>query len=528
MQTVSSNFTTRTSDDIRKILVRSLISFTKTDSGATRFFTVGISSVGGVDPIGPNSATDINEWDKYEYSDYGIDRILSMEVTHEQDLLGSMIKGIADLTLVNEDDIFTPSVDVTIGDFVQSPKRPFRLYTGFNNEAIPLFTGITEKAPKLDESRRTAQFHALDFIHAIENIPLTEAVMFQDKRIDEIISDLLVDHAGLSVNQFELDTGITTIPFAYFKKDSKLGDIISKLCESELATFFEDEEGKLRLWNRQHLSRAPYTTAQWTFDRDNCSEIEYPDVRNVINVVEIFSNVREVQANQKLWELSNPIEIPAGSTIEIFADFKDDYGDLPVTTVDDPDYITSATTSYYATNEQSDGSGATYEADITLDSTDQFATGFKMTFSSTAAVSVYLTHLELFARPAKVVNEVFVRKQDTTSVGKYEEQVFTIENDFIQSEIFANSLATMLLADRSEPSQVRRIEVTKGVPQLQCGDLVNFDDGNGSETYTVQKKETKISAKGGLTQILEIVQRTVIPYFTVGISSVGSSDQIAP
>lgn len=528
MQTVSSTFTTRTSDDIREIATRVLISFTKTESAATRFFTVGISSVGVTDPIAPSTSTDINEWDKYVYTDYGIDRILSMEVTHEQDLLGSLIMGMADLTLINEDDLFTPSVDVTIGDFVQSPRRPLRLYAGFGNDAIPLFTGITEKAPKLSETKRTAKFHALDFIHAIADIPLDEALMFIDKRIDEIISDLLVDHASLSINQFVLDAGITTIPFAYFKKGAKLGDIISELCASELATFFEDEEGKLRLWNRQHLSVAPHTTAQWTFDRDNCSEIDYPDARNVINVVEIVSLVRELQANQKLWELTNAIEIPAGGTIEIFADFRDDYGDLPVTTVDDPDYITGATTSYYATNELQDGTGATYSADITLDSTDQFGTGFKMTFSNAAAVPVYLTQLELFAVPAKVINEIYLRLQDATSVGKYEEQVHRIENDYIQTEVFANSLAAIILADRSEPSQMRRIEVTKGVPQLQCGDLVNFDDGNGSDTYTVQKKETKVTAKGGLTQVLDIVQRTVVPYFTAGISSIGGTDQIAP
>ena len=528
MQTVSSNFTTRTSDDIRKIHARLLMSFTKTANPATRFFTVGISSVGVTDPIAPSTSTDINEWDKYQYDDYGIDRILDFEVTHEQDLLGSMIMGMADITLINTDDIFTPSVDVTIGDFVQSPKRPLRLYAGFNNDAIPLFTGITEKAPNLSETKRTAQFHALDFISFIADIPLTEAVMFIDKRIDEIISDLLVDHAGLSINQFVLDTGITVIPFAYFKKDAKLGKVIQQLCESELATFFEDEEGKLRLWNRQHLTRAPFTTAQWDFDRNNCNEIDYPDSNNVINVVEVMSLVREVQANQKLWELANVIEIPAGGSVDIFADFRDDYGDLPVISVDDPEYIVGATTSYYATNEFSDGTGATYSADITLDSTSRFGTAYKMVFSNDAAIPVYLTALELFAIPAKVVNEIFLRLQDSTSVTKYEEQIHTIENDFIQTQTFANSIAAMLIADRSEPSQVRSIEVTKGVPQLQIGDLVNFDDGNGSDTYTVQKKETRISVRGGLVQKLDIVQRTVVPYFTAGISAVGYSDVIAP
>jgi len=525
MQTVSTEFTTRTNNRVRKLKAAAQIAFTKTKSLTTQYFTVGISTVGGPDPIGPpDNVGDITEWDKYEYTDYS-SRILSMEATHEQDITGNFTMAIADVELQNTDDLFTPDVDPTIGAFVQSPRRPLRLSAGFNTQTVPIFVGLTEKAPSLSEDKKTAKFHAIDFIKSISEIKITQSEMYVDQRIDQVISDLLITYAGLATTQFSLDPGIRAVPFIYFKKDTTLGKAIQQLAQSELATFFEDEAGVLRLWNRQHLTAN--TTPLWTFNRDNCREIQYPDAKNVINTVEVFGNVRKVQANQKLWELASATKVPPGGTLELFGDFKDDYGDLPVTTIDTPVYLSGATTSYYATNTAQDGTGEAANTYISVTSFSQFATGFKVVFTNTAAYEIYINALEIFARPAKVISEIYTFAQDATSVGKYEEQPYKIENDFIQSEAFAKTLSTMLIADRANPSGVREIEVTRGVPQLQTGDLVTFDDGKTSGTYYVQKKTTSVG-KGGLVQVLTLVKRTIQSYFTVGISMVGGTDVIAP
>lgn len=525
MQTVSADFTTRTNQRVRKLKAAAQIAFTKTKSATTQYFTVGISSVGGLDPIGPpTNVGDITEWDKYNYDDYS-DRILGMEATHEQDITGNLTMALADLELHNTDDKFTPDVDVTIGDKVQSPHRPMRLAAGFGLQTVPIFVGLTEKAPSLSEDKKTAKFHAIDFIKSLSEIKITQSEMYVDQRIDQVISDLLITYAGLAVTQFVLDPGIRAVPFIYFKKDTTLGKAIAQLCQSELATFFEDESGVLRLWNRQHL--VSNTTPLWTFNRDNCREIQYPDAKNVINTIEVFSNVRAVQANQKLWEMSSATKVPPGGTLEIFGDFKDDYGDLPVTTIDEPEYLSGASTSYYSTNRTQDGTGTAEDTAITVTEWSEFATGFKIVFTNSAAYDVYITAMEVFARPAKVISEIYTFAQDPTSVAEYEEQGYTIENDFIQSESFANTLSAMLIIDRANPSGVRMIEVTRGVPQLQCGDLVTFDDGKTSGTYYVQKKTTSVGT-GGLTQVLVLVKRSIQNYFTVGVSTIGGADVIAP
>lgn len=525
MQIVSAEFTARTNRRVRKLKAAAQIAFEKTKSATTQYFTVGISTIGGTDPIGPpTNVGDITEWDKYEYTDFS-SRILSMEATHEQDITGNFTMAIADLELQNTDDKFTPDVDPTIGAFVQSPHRPMRLSAGFGLQTVPIFVGLTEKAPALSEDKKTAKFHAIDFIKSISEIKITQSEMYVDQRIDQVISDLLITYAGLATTQFVLDPGMRAVPFVYFKKDTTLGKAIQQLCQSELATFFEDESGVLRLWNRQHL--ITNSTPVWTFNRDNCREIQYPDAKNIINTVEVFSNVRKVQANQKLWESSGATKIAPGQTLAIFGDFKDDYGDLPVVSIDEPIYLSSATTSYYATNLAQDGTGEPANTDISVASWSEFATGFKIEFTNSGAADVYITAMEIFARPAKVISEIYNFAQDATSVGKYEEQPYTIENDFIQSESFAKTISTMLIADRANPSGVREIEVTRGVPQLQCGDLVTFDDGKNSGTYYVQKKTTAVG-KGGLVQVLTLVKRDIASYFTVGISTIGGTDVIAP
>lgn len=525
MQQVSTPFTNATQARVRKLKATASIAFLKTKSTSTKYFTVGVSSVGGTDPIAPPANTNaITEWDKYPYVDYSR-RILSMEATHEQDLLGSLIMGMADLELVNTDDKFTPGVDGTIGAYVQSPRRPLRLNAGFNLETVPLFVGVTEKAPALSESRKTAKFHAIDFIKTLSEVVITSAVMYQDKRIDEVISSLLTTFGGLGVNQFVLEPGMRKVPFIYFKKDTKLGEAIRLLCQSELATFFEDEAGVLRLWNRQHSANA---SSVWTFNRNNCREITYPDARNVINSVEVFGKVRAVQANQKLWELSSATKIAPNSSLDIFIDFKDDYGDLPVVSTDTPAYVSSATTSYYATNALQDGTGDTMQSNISLTAISKFATGAKLTFTNTHLTAEgYITAMEVWAKPAKVITEIYTLVQNTSSIQQYDEQYEKIENDYIQDEIFAKSMASMLINDRVQPSGVREIEVTRGVPQLQCGDLVTFNDGNTTGTYYVMKKTTSVS-KGGLVQNLTLVQRQIKKYFTVGFSSIGGTDIIAP
>lgn len=522
MQLVSTDFTRRTQAAIRPLSWRSLISFQKNFTSGTTFFTIGTSTIGGSDIIkGDNSV--VQEWDKYDYEDYS-GRVLSLEYTRESDVpLSPMTQAIATVVLDNHDNYFTPTNTASpIYGYVK-PQRPIKLFMGFKGEDISVFVGLTKGLPKINEKAKTATFECIDFLSYLLNKPLDQETIYVDQRSDEIISSLL-QTAGLITSQFSLDTGTVIIPFAYFKKGSRVGDALREIVEAELGTLYMDENGVIRFENR--TTWASHSQV-WGLDKSNVLDISTPNDDNLVNVVEVYSNAREVQANQKLWELSNATEIPANSSITIFADFKDDYGELPVTNVDTPAYITSATTSLYATNADRDGNGDTYSANVSLTDSAQFSTTYMMTFTNTASVPVFLTQLELWATPAKVMSEIYVRESNSPSIDQYEErEPHKIKNDYIQDESAAESIAQIVLQDLAELDDQRRLQV-KGVPQLQVGDVIRYTDEVTADTYFVTRIAGVLNSEG-FKQTLLVTKRTINVYFRIGISTIGGTDQIAP
>lgn len=514
MQVVSTQFDNRAKGYMRPLSWSLLMSFPRNFIDTIDFFTIEVSTIGGDDII-KGEGDVVQEWDKYEYSDYS-GRIISMEWTRQEDYLSSMAMSTADITLDNSDGYFTPNGGSVIEDFIL-PYRPIKLFAGFGGENIPVFIGLTEKMPDVDEKNKTVKFHCIDFIYSLYNRPLTESVMMEEARTDEVLDELL-QLAGLTSNQYNLDIGFNIIHFAYFPKDTKLGDAITELMEAEMGRFYLDELGVIQFKNRQNFSQNPV----YAFSPNNIITATTSKQDDITNVVEIKANVREVQANQKFWELQSPILIPAGSSVDIWADFED-----PVTDVDEPEYVTTAVTSSYTTNELEDGSGANRSADITLDSFSRFAQSYKMTFENTGSYNLYITTLELFATPAKVVKELYVREQDDTSVNKYDERPVNIDNNFISREDEAYSKAIILLTDYAEYGSVLNLDV-KGNMALQLNDCIDVILPDvGIRTYVITKMSNKMM-NGKFSQSLTVKVRDPQHYFTIEVSTIGGTDVIAP
>lgn len=524
MQSVSQDFEDRTDAAVRPISWRVLISWEKDYDAGVGFFDIGGSSIGGGDILKGEGSV-VQEWDKYRYEDFS-DRVLSVEINRETEPPTSPITlATATIVLDNHDDMFTAGAGSALDGFLLS-RRPVRINLGFGGETIPKFVGITDAKPQVDERSKTVKLTCVDFLKAIMNISLDEEVMYVDMRTDEIISGLL-ETGGLDPSQFDLDTGGVIIPFAYFKKGSKLGDGLKDVAEAELGNLSLLEDGTPRFQSRSNWAN---NLSVYDFDKSNVLEKSAVQGDSVINVVEVFSRARAVQAKQKLWEGANPIELAPGAETEIFIDFKDDYGDLPVTTADDPEYITGATSSLYATNVQRDGTGETLAGDVALVSSDLFSTAMKLTFENTGTIPVFLTQLEIYATPAKVVNDIYVRETDPTSVGDrdaYEEHPYKIENDLIQDKVAATSIALIIIADRAEDDDQQNMLV-KSVPQLQIGDAITYSDENiAGETYFVTRINDIINS-GGYRQQIKVTKRTIHEYFAIAISSIGGTDELAP
>lgn len=512
MQTVTAAFNQRANKAMRKLTHRALMSFPRAYNATISFFTIGVSTIGGADII-KGDGNVVAEWDKYQYDDYSY-RIKSIEVTRTEEMVNSTTLAQADIVLENHDNYFTPSRGSTIQNYIL-PYRPVKLFGGFGEEAIPQFVGLTEKMPTIDEKAKTASFHCIDFMYSLFNRPLDSAVMYQNKRTDEILASLLVAF-GITPTQYNFDYGYNIVKFAFFDKGQKFGDVVKELMEAEMGRFFMDEQGVIRFKNRQNYS----SSVQWFFNTSNIIDIQTATQDDIINVVTVTANVREVQAKQKYWELQSATLIPANGSVDVWADFND-----PVTSVDAPLYITSATTSLYTTNTAQDGSGDQVPSNISR-SVQLFAKSYKMTFTNTNAFPVYLTSLELYATPATVVKQIYVRQADSASVAKYDERVLDIENDFINNEGDANSKALIILDDYAAYAN-QYILTVKGNPALQIGDVVNVNVWGFSGTYAITKIVNRW-ADGKFSQQLTVRKKTFRTFFTIGVSTVGGSDVIAP
>lgn len=528
MQAVSQNFTDKSQGVLQSITYKVLVSWDKTYNSSAKWFEIEDSEIGGIDPI-KGESTVIQEWDKYTYKDIS-DKVIQIERVIETDPpIGSVTTAMADIILDNTMGLFDPlNVNSPYYGLLTAGK-PIRFYIGYKGaEQIQQFVGITENVPVVDEKNKTVRLHCVDFLKRINNTKLNETIILTNVRTDEAISEIL-ETAGLAVNQFDLDVGSVVIPFVFFKKGELAGNALDKITEAELGSLYMTEEGIIRFENRQNWN---YKNISWGLNESNTIDMSSPEANRVINSVEVISNARSVQALQKVYISGGALTftdgtnvIKPGETKEAFVDYKDDnFNELPVTTLTTPvkDQIID---SGFSANTQEDGSGAS--VDIVLDSISKFATAAKLTFENNDSVIGYVNRLELWGTPAPVTNPVYTLTEDQTSIDLYERQEYRIENDYIQDEGAANSISQILLEERKDLGSSRTFEII-GVPQLQVGDRVTYTTPEINETYFVTKISGILNTSGGYKQTILCNKRTIKIYFTIEVSAIDSSDEIAP
>lgn len=567
MQTVSSTFTTNTTAANQFPTYGILISWLETINPSYGFFTIGTSTIGGPDVIkgGGNEATFLDRYQYTDYSDYGIS--FSVARNLGQYPYGT-IMAQAEIKLVNTDLTFMPGHDPTIGNYIL-PNRPVKLTEGYasdtnglNREDIMIFAGYST-APVNDVNNRETKLIAYDGMNYLNMttstgsgpIASTTGGVYVNEYAHVIIQDLLQE-AGFSTNDFVIEQSLQQ-PIGYLSpinyqggtnvngNQGSIGYIIAALCEAEMAIAFFDENGQFHFWNRQHIP--DNTTVQWKFDYsetigggNNTGIISY-SIENtpVINDVMVIANPRAVQAKQEIWQLTAPVQVPAGSTLVVSADFSDDNGAMPVTSVDNPVYYTSASTgdaSNYATNLNEDGSDSTdVHSYISVTGTTLSGSNYQITFSNTFSQPIWITQLALYGTPAKVTYAISQEFKNQTSIDLYginpsnNGQPLQVQNDLIQDPNTAYSIAYQLVTDYNAPLQRLVVDVM-GVPQIQFGDFVQvtIDDTGQVLNYTVVGKTDNFSKDNPMGQQLELEVKQMVSYFTIGVSLIGGTDCIAP
>lgn len=509
-----SNFQGEEIDTYRNIAHNVQVSWKKSYLPTYRPFTIGVSTIGGLDGIASEGAV-VSDWNQYQYSDESnyVERIaVERELSQP---IGGVNKALADVRLINTNGRFLPDYMGGSSELYTAlvPRRPMIINTGFDfngvYDTIPQFVGITTKSPIVNVKERTVDLAGADFIDFLQKADVADAAMYTSLRSDQVIENVLTD-LGFATAQYDLDYGINTIKFGEFQPGQKFGDIIHKIVQAENGHFYQAENGKLRFDNRQKWTQSPYTSPVRVLGTSQVLEVNQEGEDQIINVVEVKSKPRSKASNELVWKLGQPITLNASGDTEVFVQFND-----PI--------IQLYTPSIYKVYAASDGTGTDYTSSVTVKRVDPFARAAKITFTNSATTVNYITQLELYGRPAKQSEEIFYREQDDSSVTAYEERVFSIDNEYIQDKSWAQSYAGMILRDYAEPGGIQTL-IIRAIPELQLADMVSWQ-GRYWRIYGIK---SKLSAQTGHIQELKLLQRTPATYFRIGISVIGGSDSISP
>lgn len=513
MQSVSNAFTAEAEDLTRKPAHNLLVSWKKETNLNAITFTIGVSSIGGNDIIGiiPGAVGGPGIYKYFDESDYVQSMSWERELSFPK---GGLSMALGETELDNTSGRFLP--DYMGGDSelftAILPRRPVIFNAGFNfdgiDQTLPQLSGILNRPPRQNIRDKRVQLSVADYTDFFSNRYLDNEIMFTAKRTDEVYEQLL-QSMGLSTAQYELDLGLNTIPFGLFEKGTRYSDIFHQLAEAENGQAFQTEEGKFKFENRQHWDQSPFTEVQEIINTAQVIDVEAPDYDHIVNVVEIKSNLFQKQQSQEVYSLGGTKELAASTTTEFLIDFIDPILEL--------DQITD-----FAVNSQEDGSGSDLTSNVTISRISVFAKAAKIEFTNSSSLG-YLTELVITGRPVKSVGDLYKREKNGISVTAYEERILPIENKYIQNETWANSYATMILQDFAQPDKIQRITI-RAMPHLQNGDLISWQ----GSTWRIFGNKTRSDPSSGFVQDLLIFKRAIRSFFRIGISTIGSTDGIAP
>lgn len=448
---------------VRTLRAKVLIAWTR-NQVVSSFAIVGTSQVGGTDVVKGNEDNVLNNADLYEYFDE-TDRVLRIE--YERNLiepLGGAAVGMCTIVLDNNDLRFTPNYNATIGTAIK-PNRPIKIFIGFDvggqEVIIPIMEALSTQ-PQEDKAQRTLTINANDFVTYLDNIP-QETQIFIRQRTDNIIASILAA-AGIGSSNYTLDQGINTPGFVGFGQGDYIGQSIQNLAQAEEGLFYQDELGQFRYVNRYRFSKAPYTVVQWIIEPKDIINWQVAQSSQIINHMTVSGNPRSVKGETQVWNDGQEEVIPPGQSITVWAQFQD-----PVTTL----ASLEAGLDYQAF-DASNGAGSDITGSIGIVLTS-FTTTAMMVITNNNANTAYLHKLSLRGNPATQDYAITETYEDTASVDEYSEQDQSLENDFIQSQTFAQNLAKQIVLRWKDPNDQLQLQI-RGVPQLQLGDRVSVHD----------------------------------------------------
>jgi hypothetical protein len=344
----------------------------------------------------------------------------------------------------------------------------------------------------LDEQNKLAIFHANDFLVEIFKQSLTEVIAMENARTDEVLSEIF-EQFGISPSSYTLDKGVNVIPFVFFDKDKNAGNAIRELMQAEGGHLWIDENGIIRFQNRLPND----SDVSIVLDDSNVIELVESGDSKIINYIKIKSKIRRVADYQIIFSnarqgdeylsASDSFVIPASSSLPYYIDIED-----PCLTITEPAIGEQIGVSWFTAV---DSAGASVTSNVSVTGSTQNANQYVVFFENTNTFPVEIDQLEVWGRPAKVVNTINYVAKDQDSIDKYEKQSLGgeegIENDFFGSQYNCEAFAYIILDSYSEFNPTIEAKIV-GDFSLQLGDIVQLQARGKDDAYKITSITTEM------------------------------------
>ncbi len=521
MITVPDKFHELARGNVIPLESRVAFAWNKQKADDVSFFTLDQSALDGSDIMQGEVGNDLQLWDTYQYQDI-TDRLVSIEYDRSIEFPYFSQLAQADITLNNFDGYFNPDSDGAIGAFVNANHIPLRIWSGYQTAGVvPQFVGITDGLPEYDAAERTVKYRAMDFMSAIFAMDLTDFVIMQNARTDQVLRSIFLQF-GLTESQFNLATGSNTIPLVFFNSGDNAGDVIRRLMTAEMGRLWLDERGIIRFASRNDsfdesamvLDDYQIVSVKSGSSDDRINRVIVPViVREIQNEQTVYSKTNDTGSADNLWKISPNVPYTVALTLE------DPCLEIVAPTLS---AMPSMGSSWFTCK---DPNGNLVNSGITVSSIELRSDSYKLTFYNSNAMPVEIDELELWGEPAKIVNKFTYEAKDD-SWSEDDDRLFSADEDnFLGSLPAAQAFAQFVFAKYANKIATVEAEI-KGDFAMQLGDTISIESDKAT-SFTGDWELNSIAYRigvGSLAATIKANHHEHYDLFTLDVSELGGSD----
>ena len=348
-------------------------------------------------------------------------------------------------------------------------------------------------------------------------------VYLQQKKATVVVADqmasewiaYMADLVSIASGDRSLDPSVFRIPWCWMD-DESITDEMWKAAQSEGGRVWFDQLGKLRYEGPAHWLTGPHLTSQWTFDEDTYQSPQYttnPDDLATEIVVEWSGRMASVATD--IYALDTFKIVKPGETIDWEARYTQ-----PAIEVFTPQVLVD----FWASTP----GGKNLSASLTVTLTEVYSQHCKVSVTNThASLTATLAFFRLRGYPLMGGPSEQEKRQADPKPLPFDRSRSVRANMYIQTPGQAKALGAFLVDRFKSLIPTWRIRGAPGIPQLELGDRVSFEDAKSvtgtREGYVI---EIAWQADGGaFAQDVTIMDAAALyphdDFFIIGVTALG-------